>query len=327
MSSSLFSVGSLYSHDLIMRTLAVGNSGGIRVATTKGKRVARVVLFSTSEQEANPQENPYQDRSDGAILTYTGTGKIGNQNLSGQNVRITQQGECFFPIYVFTQLFHRKVAGSPEKRWRFSGIYKYLDHFRENQTDLLGSVRSAWIFKLLRLEINESHPSLELPIRNIIAKAYADPSLSAETLLQDSTEISARDVIAVVDKMNGLEPVAFERFVKAALIASQFREVRVTKMSSDGGIDIVARMPASAWPVESHIIQVQAKRWLKPVGRREVAQLRGSLVPRAIGVLVTTGNYARTAIQEADRPHLLPISLVDGYKLASVALRMNLEIS
>ncbi|MCX6876168.1 MAG: hypothetical protein NTW21_20535 [Verrucomicrobia bacterium] len=173
MSTIPFVVGSLYAHDFIMKELKVGNSGGIRVSTASGKRVARVVLFSTSEQEANPQENPYQDRTEGAILTYTGTGKIGDQNLSGQNLRITQQGDDFFPIYVFSLMSHRKSAGSPDKRWRFSGIYKYLDHFRENQADLLGSDRNAWIFKLLRLDVKESHPALESAMRKIIINEYA----------------------------------------------------------------------------------------------------------------------------------------------------------
>ena len=86
-------------------------------------------------------------------------------------------------------------------------------------------------------------------------------------------------------------------------------------------------MPFALWPVESQIIQVQAKRWLNPVGRREVAELRGSLLPRALGVLITTGNYARSAIVEADRPNLLPISLIDGHKLAAVVMRLNLDIA
>lgn len=320
-------IGSLYAHDDIMKQLKVGNSGGIRVSRTKNNQVARVVLFSTSEQEANPLENPYQDRTEGGILTYTGTGKIGNQNLSGQNLRITQQSIHFFPIYVFTLLTHRKTAGSPQKRWRFSGIYKYLDHSRENQADLLGFDRNAWIFRLVRLNINEAHPSLEHEISRSIANAYLDPMLSAQVLLEDSDTISAEDIKTTVLKMNQLEPFVFEQFVKNALVASRFREVRVTKKSADGGVDIIARMPLSLWPIESQIIHIQVKRWQRLVGRREVAELRGSLIPRALGVLITTGNYARTAITEAERPHMLPISLVDGHQLASVAIRLNLEIT
>jgi len=322
-----FVLGSLYAHDVIIKELKIGNSGGIRVSISSGKNVARVVLFSTSEQEANPHENPYEDRTEGAILTYTGTGKIGDQNLSGQNLRITQQGDDFFPIYVFSLVSHRKSAGSPSRRWRFAGIYKYLDHFRENQADLLGLDRNAWIFKLLRLDVKEAHPALESAIQTVIVRACTDPMFSPKVLLRESANFLAKDIEAVIGRMNSLEPVAFECFVKNALLASQFREVRVTKKSADGGVDVLARMPLSLWPVESQIIQVQVKRWLRPVGRREVAELRGSLLPRAIGVLVTTGNYARTAILEADRPHLLPISLVDGHKLAAVAMRLSLEIN
>ena len=327
MSSTPFTVGELYAHDQIMKELKVGNSGGIRIATTSRTKVARVVLFSTSEQEANPQENPYEDRADGAILTYTGTGKIGHQNLTGQNLRITQQDTEFFPIYVFSLFRHRKSAGSPDKRWRFSGIFKYLDHSRENQADLLGSDRSAWVFKLLRLDLQSAHPDTEADVRKCIARAFADPLLSAKSLLGVTANFSAKEISATIEKLNGLVPFAFEGFVKKALIASEFRDVRVTKQSSDGGVDVVARMPLSIWPVETQIIQVQAKRWLRPVGRREVAELRGSLVPRAIGVLITTGNYARPALVEADRPNLLPISLVDGHKLATVVMRLKLKIA
>ena len=105
MNSTPFVVGELYAHDFIMKELMIGNSGGIRISTTSRTEVARVVLFSTSEQEDNPHENPYEDRAEGSILTYTGTGKIGHQHLSGQNLRMTQQGTEYFPIYVLPTTF------------------------------------------------------------------------------------------------------------------------------------------------------------------------------------------------------------------------------
>lgn len=191
----------------------------------------------------------------------------------------------------------------------------------------MGTDRSAWVFKLLRLDIKEANPASETDLLKNIARSYADPMLSARAILGTTEYFSAQEIEKTVGKMNALDPTAFECFVKKALVASQFREVRVTKKSSDGGIDVLARMPLSIWPIETQIIQVQVKRWLRLVGRREVAELRGSLMPRAIGVLITTGNYARTAIVEADRPNLLPISLVDGHKLAAVAMQLKLEIN
>lgn len=100
----------------------------------------------------------------------------------------------------------------------------------------------------------------------------------------------------------------------------------MTRQSSDGGIDLVARLPRQVWPIQAQSIQVQAKRWSKPVGRREIAELRGSLSPRMMGVLVTTGNFSKSALVESERPNLLPISLVDGIQLGAVAVDLKLDL-
>ena len=297
------------------------------MAAKSGGIIARIVLFSSSGKNANPQEIPYLDHSDGDILTYTGTGKIGNQNLTGQNQRLTQQLSGLFPIYVFTLQSHRKSPGSPEKRWRFSGIYRYVDHRRQEQIDLIGSSREAWVFRLLKLPIEIAHPEVEAAMIPQIAKSFLDPDVVASLEMSDSSRFKPEEISGFIKRMGTLEPNEFEHFIRKTLIASHFREVKVTKQSSDGGIDIIARLPASVWPLETQMIQVQAKRWQRPVGRREVAELRGSLLPKAIGVMITTGQFARTAIQEADRQNQLPISLVDGHKLAVVGLNLDLEVS
>lgn len=322
-----FVVGELYSHEQIMHELRVGNSGGVRVSMAARDRVNRVVLFSASEQEANVRENPYSDRSDGAILTYTGTGKIGDQSLAGPNRRIPDQAHGFFPIYVFSLYRHRKTTGSPEKRWRFAGIYKYVDHTLETQADLVGASRASWVFRLVRLPIQHASPSSERPLRDTIIRAYADPALSAARLLGKSAGYSSAEIAAMIRRMRGLSATGFEHLVKSALVASCFRDVAVTKQSSDGGIDVIARFPSTVWPVDKPMIQIQAKRWQRPVGRREVSQLRGSLLPHACGTIITTGDYCKTAVTEAERPNLMPVSLLNGYRFAVVVLNLKLEVS
>jgi hypothetical protein len=259
------------------------------------------------------------------VLTYTGTGKIGDQNLTGANLRVTQQGESAFPIYVFSLVTHRKAANSSKTRWRFSGIFKFLDYSPEKQVDLIGQDRSTWVFRLLDLEINEAHPSVEAAIIPLIAESFTRPEFGARHILKDSCAILFEDVQRALHGMMTMEPFHFEHFVKQTLVASEFREVKVTRKSSDGGIDILARMPLMVWPVETQILQIQVKRWQKPVGRRDVAELRGSLNPRAFGVIVSTGNFSRTAITESERPHLQPISLVNGHQFATVVLRLKLN--
>ena len=193
--------------------------------------------------------------------------------------------------------------------------------------DLIGQDRSTWVFRLLELDIGEAHPRIEGMIIPLIADAFTKPEYSARKILKDNCSIFFEDVQRALAEMMAMEPFDFEHYVKQTLVASEFRDVTVTRKSSDGGIDILARMPLMVWPVETQILKIQVKRWQKPVGRRDVAELRGSLNPRALGVIVSTSNFARTAITESEKPHLQPISLVNGYQFASVTLRLNLNPS
>ena len=74
------------------------------------------------------------------------------------------------------------------------------------------------------------------------------------------------------------------------------------------------------------LVQVQAKRWLHTVGRREVAQLRGSLQPFARGALVTTSHFSKAAITESTEEGKIPIVLVDGYSFASLVRRHRQQL-
>ena len=71
---------------------------------------------------------------------------------------------------------------------------------------------------------------------------------------------------------------------------------------------------------ENTLVQVQAKRWLHSVGRKEVAELRGSLQQFARGVVITTSHFSKAAISEANEEGKNPIGLIDGYKLSTVVL-------
>jgi restriction endonuclease Mrr len=68
----------------------------------------------------------------------------------------------------------------------------------------------------------------------------------------------------------------------------------------------------------SVMIQIQAKRWLHTVGRKEVAELRGSLQPYARGAVVTTSQFSKAAIGEACETGKQPIILIDGYEFAHI---------
>jgi restriction system protein len=121
-------------------------------------------------------------------------------------------------------------------------------------------------------------------------------------------------------KLLAMEPRSFELFIKDLLVHCGFLEVCVTRFSADGGVDVNARTGGRIWIFENALVQVQAKRWLHSVGRKEVAELRGSLQPFARGAVVTTSHFSKAAINEASEEGKNPIALVDGFRLSKVVL-------
>lgn len=109
---------------------------------------------------------------------------------------------------------------------------------------------------------------------------------------------------------------AFEIFIARLLKASGFASVEVTRFSQDGGIDVNARPGSNLWPIQSLLVQVQAKRWLHTVGRKDVAELRGSMQPHAAGCIVTTSHFSKAALLEASEQGKVPIKAINGHELA-----------
>jgi|SRR6266853_5945289 len=83
-------VGRLYSNDEIFRALRVSNAGGIRLSIL-GKSLRRAVIMTSVQDFHVTSENPYHDRLEGGILTYTAGGKTGQQTLGGINSRLIGQ--------------------------------------------------------------------------------------------------------------------------------------------------------------------------------------------------------------------------------------------
>ena len=78
---------------------------------------------------------------------------------------------------------------------------------------------------------------------------------------------------------------------------------------------------------ENTLVQVQAKRWLHSVGRKEVAELRGSLQSFARGAVVTTSHFSKAALNEAGEEGKSPITLVDGVRLSRIVLDEEFQLA
>ncbi len=321
-----FQVGELHSNDEIFRSLKVSNTGGIRLGMN-GEAVLKAVIFTSAQSLHSAAENPYHDRLEGEILTYTAAGRLGQQTLSGANSRLIEQKLSNFPVHGFTLVASRRDKSVGPRRWRYLGLLQYLRHYPDTQLDADGKARAVWLFEF------RIHREL-----NVVPLASAD-ELSRKMLIESRLQAAGSpDDDEIIDEHNNqkpenieriervrgtllaMEPRSFECFVRDLLMHCGFSEVCVTKFSADGGVDVNARAGGRAWIFENTLVQVQAKRWLHSVGRKEVAELRGSLQQFARGAVITTGHFSKAAINEASEEGKNPICLVDGFRLSRVVL-------
>jgi hypothetical protein len=325
-------VGQLYSNEQIFRSLGVGNAGGVRVKLADDGSLLRAALFTSIPTSRQVLENPYVDRLEGDVLVYTGTGRSGHQLLTGANARLPQQADTLFPVYGFVQVASRRSISQDNRRWRFMGLLDFLRHYPEQQLDSQGQPRTAWVFELLvqqrpavvRLgddmeaasEARASRGEYLLPIDR------ETPALDLSTTAR-APEWGGVELEQVRKQLLALEPRGFELFIRDLLVRSGFSSVEVTRFSQDGGIDVTARPGPSLWPLRHVFVQVQAKRWLHTVGRKEVAELRGSMQPHAAACIVTTSHFSRAALQEATEPGKVPIMAINGHELAHWAKDAN----
>lgn len=328
MSQSLpsFRVGSLYSNEDVYRSLEVGNAGGIRTKARADGGTQRMVIMTSLPDAKSLVENPYHDRVEGNVLVYTAAGRIGDQTVTGQNAKIARQSAELFPIWAFQLQTSRRDRSTGPKRWKFLGLLQYLRSYAETQHDSAGSRRSAFVFELYIYDrVEEVAVTLDAAtLAMLIDENPVEPRIEdTDREVELTASQCVRESLADSEALEGIrsrllvqEPQKFETTISELLVRSGFRDVQVTRYSQDGGIDINARPGESSWPMAHLLVQVQAKRWMHTVGRREVAELRGSILPHSAGCIVTTSHFSRAAISESTSPGKVPISLINGRELA-----------
>lgn len=326
-------VGHLYSNEEIFRSLKVGNAGGIRLSLIDNAVLRAVVM--TSEQTFHGfRENPYHDRLESGVLTYTAAGKLGQQTLAGMNSRLIEQKTFNFPIHAFSLIASRRDKSVGPNHWKYLGLLEYLRHYPDTQLDAEGKVRKVWLFEFkVHDQLGPLSIASEAAISSRVltaSRVQGDSESEDDEIIDESDESQAEDferIEQIRGKLLAMEPRGFEFFIKNLLVHCGFSDVCVTRFSADGGVDVNARTGGRIWIFENTLVQVQAKRWLHSVGRKEVAELRGSLQPFARGAVVTTSHFSKAAIHEAGEEGKNPIALVDGFRLSKVVLDENYHIA
>jgi len=327
-----FEVGKLYSNAEIFTSYSVANAGGLRFRMTGGN-ITRAVLMTSVPSARKAKENPYHDRIENGILIYTAAGREGDQTLAGMNKRLPTQADLNFPIHGFQIVANRSDKKFGPKRWSYLGLLEYVRHFPDTQLDTRGALRSVWIFEFrIHSKPTKVPLSLDVKLMSEILRDSRRKNLSNEdertVSISDSRtalDIDPVRVEAVRSLLLGVEPQEFEHLIKRLLEVTGFARIQVTKYSQDGGIDINACTGDRMWALGNFLLQLQAKRWIHTVGRKEVAELRGSLQPFAKGTIVTTSHFSAAALKEAREQGKNPIHLINGFELSCTIIKNNAE--
>ena len=136
---------------------------------------------------------------------------------------------------------------------------------------------------------------------------------------------TAEDLIA---KLKACSPGFFEQVVVRLLHAMGYGSVTgdasVTGKPGDGGIDGIIREDKLGLDV----VCIQAKRWDGSVGRPVIQGFVGSMdyIRAKKGVILTTSQFTKDALDFVDRIEGKKVVLIDGAKLAELMIEHNVGV-
>jgi len=247
---------------------------------------------------------------------------------------LIEQATFNFPIHGFVLVASRRDTTVGPKRWRYLGLLEYLRHYPDTQLDSDGKVRKVWLFEFRIHGDKQVVPLADeaaISSKILLDSRYCSGRHSDDDEIMDQSDPQQAGEFENIERVRGrllaMDPRNFEFFVKDLLLHCGYLDVCVTRSSADGGVDVNARTGGRIWIFENTLVQVQAKRWLHSVGRKEVAELRGSLRPFAKGAVITTSHFSKAAINEANEHDKSPIALVDGYRLSRVVLEEDFRFA
>jgi len=119
--------------------------------------------------------------------------------------------------------------------------------------------------------------------------------------------------------------VEFEKLIARLLTELGFEDVTVTPYSGDKGIDVRGTLVVGE-SIRTRMA-VQVKKWKNNVQTPTVQQVRGSLSTHDQGLIITTSDFSKGAITEANLPDKVPVALMNGERLVELLVENNIGIS
>jgi len=140
--------------------------------------------------------------------------------------------------------------------------------------------------------------------------------------LYDDYEASFRSQL--LEKLNELTPRQFELFARKLLQAYGFVDVKVTNVSSDGGVDGYGKLRLGLATMN---VAFQCKRWQGNVGRPEVDKFRGAIQGEfEQGVFFVTSDFTPQAREASLKSGAVPIILLNGESIVDLMIQKGIGV-
>lgn len=193
------------------------------------------------------------------------------------------------------------------------------------EKDLLateGKTPSATMAAQIYLDIRDN------PKTDFIKVKSGSFSLKNQKETSDGEEYVARHNQKIKETLHKhlheIDPKEFEYLIAALLDKIGFENVEVVGGSGDGGVDLVGALTVGG--ITNVKTVIQAKRYKNTIGSKVIRELRGSAELTKRGLIITTADFSKDAVEEADQPNKMPISLVNGERFVDLLIEHEVGI-
>lgn len=197
-----------------------------------------------------------------------------------------------------------------EVEYRLAWARTYLKNFGAIES----SKQSIWALTAKGKKMLKDNNIDPKEIQSYSAKKRGKSKIPSEKDMAETESVNWKEQIT--ERLQNLDPYAFERLAQRLLRECGFSDVQVTKRSGDGGIDGIGKLRIQG--IFSFNVAFQCKRYKGQVGPGAIRDFRGSLGTNIEkGVLITTGAFTKAAKDEASSEGKRLIDLMDGEELIS----------
>jgi len=173
------------------------------------------------------------------------------------------------------------------------------------------------------IQRNPKSPFLKVGKGKFALRDQKESAVSAEIIIEKQNEVVRN---ALKKRLLEMDAFQFEFLVGDLLKKLGYSGVKVTKSSGDKGIDVLADLTMEGITNVKTVVQVKRYKEGNNIPGDVVAQLRGSAEVDQRGLIITTSDFTKGAVEEANALNKMPIALINGEKLLTLLIKNEVGV-